>query len=204
MTNTLQMDFNFDEPSEMQRFVEKVKEGMVDDLFVSADMLTNHFQEAKTKELIHELKIYLNKKEQKPVPLVTAPTPVMQNLKAEKEAQRLQQLNEKEKLRNSGYPQIFAEEGFLLFNILVANYTKDNHSPIAKFSNLFHFFKYEQLICCTKLEYIDFVAEEYDVHMSKVLPTTIKYHDYIMPLLSRMRKLKGIEQVGNRNGTETE
>lgn len=187
------MNFNFDKPSDMQHLVQNMKDGDVDDLYISADQLTNHFEEAKTKELICELKAYLSKKEQEPVPLIISSMPAKKKRKAEKIAQQMlkQKADEREKLRKSGYPQIFADGGYLMFNNLVANYTKDDHSPVAKFSNLYHFFKYEQLICCTKLEYIDFVAKEYGVHMSKVLPAPQKYHDYILPLLARMKKLQG-------------
>jgi len=192
MENVYQMDFNFDQPAELQDFLEKVKVSDISDLEIYRfiEELTDHFDEYKTREVIHELKLYLGKTGLHAEPITTIP--LCKKPKSESKTNELSLLKrkmvEKERLRKAMYPQIFDDGGYLFFKDIVENYTKDDRTPVAKFSNLYHFFKYEHLINCSQLEYIDFVIMEYDVNMSKILPPTVKFHDNILPLLSRMLK----------------
>ncbi len=81
--------------------------------------------------------------------------------------------------------QLFAQEGYGLFLYLVENYTRDNKTLKAKFSNLYHYLNYEGLILGTQLQYISFIETEYQIKLSKITPQTIKYKDKIQPLLTR-------------------
>src|SRR5665648_200202 len=83
--------------------------------------------------------------------------------------------------------QIFNNGGYDLFLYLVQNYTRDDKTPKAKFSNLFHYLKHEQLILCTQLQYISFIEEELKVKLSKILPSNYKYSEQIQPILGRLR-----------------
>lgn len=190
MTQAVQMDFNFEEPLEMGAFVKQLKERKIPeaDIYGLTDRVTNHFEELKTTELILEM-VRPDVKEELPA------LPVTMHQKKNNEDQRMlnQRKAERVKQRKAKYPQIFTEGGYLRFQLTVANYTKDDQTPKAKFSNLYHFFKYENLLICTQLEYIDFVEMEYEVHLSKILPTTRKYEENILPLLARISKVRQIE-----------
>lgn len=82
--------------------------------------------------------------------------------------------------------QIFQEGGYELFSYLVENYTKDDKFPPTKFSNLYHYMEYAQLMICTQLEYISFVEKEYNVRLTKIMPQTAKYKDKIRSLLNQL------------------
>ncbi|HET6556374.1 MAG TPA: hypothetical protein VFG54_03610 [Prolixibacteraceae bacterium] len=84
------------------------------------------------------------------------------------------------------FPHLFIEGGFILFFRLAMKYTIDDNSPVSKFSNLFHFFKYEQILTCTQAEYLSFIESHYDLKMSKVLPAAIRYHEMVKPMLERI------------------
>lgn len=83
--------------------------------------------------------------------------------------------------------QIFNNGGYDLFLYLVQNYTRDDKTPKAKFSNLFHYLKHEQLILCSQLQYISFIEEEYKIKLSKIMPSNYKYSEQIQPILGRLR-----------------
>lgn len=187
MNKAVQMDFNFDEPTEMEAFVKQLKERKIPEaeLYGEIDRLTNHFEEVKTTEMILEM-VRSEDKEGLPVAPPERKKDEEQQLMNQRKAERLKQ-------QKAGYPQIFTDEGYQRFQLTVANYTKDDHAPKAKFSNLYHYFKYEHLLICTQLEYIAFVEMEYEVHLSKILPATRKYEEYILPLLARISKVRQIE-----------
>lgn len=84
------------------------------------------------------------------------------------------------------FPHLFIEGGFILFFRLSMKYTIDDNSPVSKFSNLFHFFKYEQILTCTQAEYISFIESHYDLKMSRVLPAATRYHEIVKPMLERI------------------
>lgn len=84
------------------------------------------------------------------------------------------------------FPHLFIEGGFILFFRLAMKYTIDDNSPSSKFSNLFHFFKYEQILTCTQVEYLAFIESHYDLKMSKVLPASTRYHELVRPMLERI------------------
>lgn len=83
--------------------------------------------------------------------------------------------------------QIFNEGGYDLFLYLLQNFTRDDKTLKTKFSNLFHYLKYEQIIVCSQLQYISFIEEEYKIKLSKILPSNYKYSDQIQPTLGRLR-----------------
>lgn len=83
--------------------------------------------------------------------------------------------------------QIFNDGGYNLFLYLVQNYTREDKTPKAKFSNLFHYLKHEQLIICSQLQYISFIEEECKIKLSKIQPSNYKYSDQIQPILGRLR-----------------
>lgn len=85
------------------------------------------------------------------------------------------------------FPQIFKEGAYDLFCFLDMEFTKANSMPIAKYSNIFHFLRYEQLVICTQLEYIHFIEHETGERMSKILPKNFKYTDTVFPLLKRLK-----------------
>lgn len=84
------------------------------------------------------------------------------------------------------FPHLFIEGGFILFFRLAIKYTIDDSSPVAKFSNLFHFFKYEQILTCTQAEYLSFIESHYDLKMSRILPAATRYHEIVKPMLERI------------------
>ncbi len=102
--------------------------------------------------------------------------------KVKDESVELEQINE------NLFPEIFKEKGYDLFCFLNEKYTKDDNSRKAKYSNLFWFLEYEDLLNCTQLEYIKFISSEYNETMSKIQPKTTKYYDTIQPLLKRYWK----------------
>jgi hypothetical protein len=83
--------------------------------------------------------------------------------------------------------QIFNDGGYDLFLYLVQNYTRDDKTPKAKFSYLFHYLKYEQLILCSQLQYISYLEEECKIKLSKIQRANFKYSDQIQPILGRLR-----------------
>jgi hypothetical protein len=88
------------------------------------------------------------------------------------------------------FPEIFTEGNYNKFVLLNEKYKKDNKSLKAKYSNIYHFMDYEDMLCCTQSEYIDFiVVQKFTDNISKIQPQTNKYKDIIKPLL--MRYLKG-------------
>lgn len=84
------------------------------------------------------------------------------------------------------FPHLFIEGGFILFFRLAMKYTIDDNSPVSKFSNLFHFFKYEQILTCTQVEYISFIDSHYDLKMSRILSAGTRYHEIVKPMLEHL------------------
>ena len=97
------------------------------------------------------------------------------------------------------FPQIFNEGAYDLFCYLDTEYTNNNKMLKAKYSQLFHFLTYEQLIICTQLEYIKFIANEKGETMSKILGPNFKYTHTILPLFSRLKSDFEKEQKRNKN-----
>lgn len=95
----------------------------------------------------------------------------------------------KEKRKSGLSPaEIFKETGEELFNYLNENYTKDNKHCPTKYSNIWRFMDYQQLLICDKKEYIKFIKSEFNVTMSKILNQQFKYKDNIEPLLHNLYK----------------
>jgi hypothetical protein len=117
------------------------------------------------------------------------PKSILRKMVFEKEGFRDEPGTEKLYLGASSnkFPQIFNEGAYDLFCYLDMEFTKTNSMPIAKYSNIFRFLKYEQLIICTQLEYIRFIEDETGEKMSKILPQNFKYTDTILPLLKRLK-----------------
>lgn len=88
---------------------------------------------------------------------------------------------------SSRYSQLFKYKGYELFNYLNTEYTRDNSNPKAKYSYLFHFLSYQELLICTKLNWIAFIQSEMNIHLSRIQDKTPKYEDIIFPLLSRLK-----------------
>lgn len=86
------------------------------------------------------------------------------------------------------FPEIFKKGGYRVFMLLNEKYTKSDKKLPSKYSYLFHYLKYEGLLNCTQLEYIDFIKREYKITLSKIQPETYKYGDDIQPLLMRYHK----------------
>ena len=86
------------------------------------------------------------------------------------------------------FPEKFTDEGWQLFMYLDENYTQDNNTPKAKYSWIFHFLKYYQLISCKKETYRQFIVERYTMTYSRVQDTHYKYDNVIQPLLERLKK----------------
>jgi len=84
--------------------------------------------------------------------------------------------------------QIFKEGGYDLFCYLDMEYTIDDISPVAKYSYLYHFLAYEQLIIArSQSKYMEFIKDTFGINMSKILPENDKFNDDIHPLLSRLK-----------------
>ena len=84
--------------------------------------------------------------------------------------------------------QIFKEGGAELFEYFQSEYTLDDQSPVAKYSYIYHFLTYEQLIIARcQSKYIEFIKESFGVNMSKILPENDRFEDHIHPLLSRLK-----------------
>ena len=86
------------------------------------------------------------------------------------------------------FPEIFKDTGYQVFIQLNEKYQKNNKSLRTKFSNLFHFLEYSELLRCTQKEYIEFIKQNFNVTLSKILPKTAKYEDVIQPLLMKYHK----------------
>jgi hypothetical protein len=82
----------------------------------------------------------------------------------------------------------------LLFKYLEENYTRDDRTLPVKYSNLYHFLKYNQNMRGTQLQYIEFIKRNRHVNMSKVQPTTFKYDDFIQPLFHDLCILYNIKK----------
>jgi len=83
---------------------------------------------------------------------------------------------------------IFKDNGYSVFRLLNEKYQSNNKKLRAKYSYLYHYLKYEDLIRCNQLEYIDFIKTQFGVEMSKILPKTLKYEDDIQYLLAAYHK----------------
>jgi len=89
---------------------------------------------------------------------------------------------------SSKYLQIFKERGFELFDYLQSEYSLDDGSPVAKYSYIYRFLSYEQLIIArSQSKYIEFIKETYGVNMSKIFSETEKYTEDIHHVLSRLK-----------------
>ena len=86
------------------------------------------------------------------------------------------------------FSEKFTDEGWQLFMYLDENYTQDNNAPRAKYSWIFHFLKYYQLISCKKETYKQFIAERYNMTYSRVQDRQYKYDNVIQPLLERLKQ----------------
>lgn len=83
---------------------------------------------------------------------------------------------------------LFKEGGYELFYYLKEEYIKkEDKSPKAKYSNIYHFLKYHNLMACTQLAYIDFIESEMKVSLSKILSVKVKYSDIVLPVLSQLK-----------------
>ena len=109
-----------------------------------------------------------------------------EELKIEKSDETLLQVNGI--LVSSKYLQIFKKGGYEIFCYLQIEYTLDDHSPVAKYSYIYHFLAYEQLITArSQAKYIEFIKETYGINMSKIFPKTDKFNDDILHLLSQLK-----------------
>lgn len=90
---------------------------------------------------------------------------------------------------SSKYLQIFKKEAaYELFCYLQMEYTLDDHSPVAKYSYIYHFLTYEQLIIArSQSKYMEFIKDTCGINMSKILPENDKFNDDIHHLLSRIK-----------------
>jgi hypothetical protein len=112
-------------------------------------------------------------------------TPALQLLKQSREGNKVMPINESSPSKK--YLQYFKERGYDLFCYLATEFTKDDKCPKTKYSNLFHFLKYEQLIICTQVEYLKMIEEQMGVKLSKIFPTNFKYDETIHPILTRLK-----------------
>jgi len=99
--------------------------------------------------------------------------------------------NESEILANNSlndFPKIFKDDGYGVFIQLNEKYQNNNKKLPTKYSNLFHYLKYSDLLRCQQNEYIDFIKQEYNVNLSKIYPQTYKYKNDIQPLLMKYHK----------------
>ena len=88
----------------------------------------------------------------------------------------------------SKFLQIFKDKGAELFDYFQSEYTLDDHSPVAKYSYIFHFLAYEQLIIArSQSKYMEFIKDTLGFNMSKILPENDKFSDDIQPLSSRLK-----------------
>lgn len=94
----------------------------------------------------------------------------------------------KKTISENDFPEIFKNDGCQVFWLLNEKYQNSNKKLKAKYSNLYHYLKYEDLLRCTQLEYIEFIKEQFGVEMSKILPKTLKYEDDIQSLLMKYHK----------------
>ncbi len=94
----------------------------------------------------------------------------------------------KKTISENYFPEIFKNDGCQVFWLLNEKYQNSNKKLKAKYSNLYHYLKYEDLLRCTQLEYIEFIKEQFGVEMSKILPKTLKYEDDIQSLLMKYHK----------------
>jgi hypothetical protein len=174
-----------------------------DEIYDYIENFTDQFKEAKLKLLLHYILCHLYRNEGPLKGSVDTEVishsnesyfeipenrsyPENLNVFIEKIMQRIRIESQGLMAPEGLFPQIFIEGGFILFFRLVMKYTKDDKSPVAKFSNLYHFFKYEQILTCTQLEYISFIESHYDLKMSKIMPANHKYTEVIKPMLERM------------------
>ena len=90
---------------------------------------------------------------------------------------------------SSKHHQIFKKEAsYELFCYLQMEYTLDDNSPVAKYSYIYHFLAYEQLITArSQSKYMEFIKDTFGINMSKILPENDKFNDDIHPLLSRLK-----------------
>lgn len=93
--------------------------------------------------------------------------------------------NKKENIQNKYIEYLTDYE----YNLIV--YLNDKYETTkkpTKFSSIYHFLKYNDLLKCTQLEYIKIIKKEYGLKLSKITSTTYKYRDTIQPKLSRFKK----------------
>lgn len=83
--------------------------------------------------------------------------------------------------------ETFTDEGWSLFRYLDEKYTIDNNSPKAKYSWLFHFLKYHQMIICSKEQYRAFILRNKEIVLSRVQDPQFKYDNTIKPLLEKLK-----------------
>ncbi|HEY3371883.1 MAG TPA: hypothetical protein VGK10_13595 [Prolixibacteraceae bacterium] len=90
---------------------------------------------------------------------------------------------------SSKHLQIFKKEtSYDLFCYLQMEYNLDDQSPVAKYSYIYHFLVYEQLITArSQSKYMDFIKDIFGIQMSKILPLNDKFNDDIHHLLSRLK-----------------
>ena len=88
----------------------------------------------------------------------------------------------------SKFLQIFKERGVELFDYFQSEYILDDGAPVAKYSYIYRFLAYEQLINArSQSKYREFIKDTFGVNMSKIFPENDKFNDDIHRLLSRLK-----------------
>jgi hypothetical protein len=94
------------------------------------------------------------------------------------------------------FSHLFKESCFELFCWLQSGYITNDKALVAKYSNIYHFLSYHQLITCTQVQFIDFLEIRWQVKLSKILPKNDKYRESDYHVLHRLKLdfEKGIEK----------
>ncbi len=80
----------------------------------------------------------------------------------------------------NSYPLIFKDGKFDLFTKIKDEYITKESGAKAKLCELYHYFSDKDWLLCSQLEYIDFIKEEYEVKLSKILPRTFHYNEKVV------------------------
>lgn len=109
-------------------------------------------------------------------------------LKKQKKVSMINEKNIEIDQNDNSFPEIFKDGIEEIFYYLEEKYTRDNKSPKAKYSNLYHFLDCRELLVCTQLEYIKFVKGKRGCELSKIQPQSFKYKDKVFGSLERYFK----------------